>query len=46
MNTNSPTIQLCLAGNRAWFEGRINDARFNDNAAGKALNKTFYEELP
>ena len=27
MNTNSPTIQLCLVGNRAEFEGKIDDAR-------------------
>lgn len=27
MDTNNPTIQLCLAGNRAEFDGRINDAR-------------------
>ncbi|MCB9418678.1 MAG: hypothetical protein H6667_02660 [Ardenticatenaceae bacterium] len=27
METNSPTIQLCLAGNRAEFDGKIDDAR-------------------
>lgn len=27
MDTNNPTIQLCLAGNRAEFEGKIDDAR-------------------
>lgn len=27
MDTNSPTIQLCLAGNRAEFDGKIDEAR-------------------
>ena len=41
MDTNSPTIQLCLAGNRAEFEGRIDDARARFRQAWEAAQDDY-----